>query len=589
MPSISAAAVAVLLFLPSLRFGFLEYDDVIYVFESPLSGSLGPAALAKAFVEPYFRSYSPLTLLSHAVDLRLWGRDGGMHHLFNLLLHAANVVLVFKCGLLVLGGKPQRAVIAAFAGALLFAVHPLHVEPVAWISGRKELVMAFFLLISLFAYLRRPPGGGGQRTWIISVIAFGLALLSKSTAATFPFVLVVCDRLVLGRSEPLAALLREKWLMLVAALAAAVAATLAGTGHDTSDLLESPPVRLLLPVFTPAFYVWKALWPSGLTPYTPPPQFLWILLGAAATIALTIILARRSPGAASSLARTGGHGLLAAWLAYLLLLVPTVGGTFLETGMQPWADRYAYVPLIPVFFAAGALLAAIPWAYARAVFLIVAAVGYAAAARAQLPHWRDTEALWTRVTESSPGVAKGFKNLGSIRLSQGRTDEAIQLFSRAVSLKPTYSEAYNDLGLALAAAERTDEALDAHRKAIELDSSSAEGYNGYGIALLQMGDALGAAEVFRRGMEANPDSPRLRYNAGTAALALGDTAAAIARMQEASRLEPAAARPAEKAAQLLEARADGAAATWYARAAEAGSLEARAWLEKRGIRKGLTQ
>ncbi len=401
-----------------------------------------------------------------------------------------------------------------------------------------------------------------------------LALLSKSTAAAYPLVLVVCDRLVLGRRESLHSLVREKAVMLVAAGVAILVAVLAGRGHDTSDLLAGfpPAARVLLPIFTPAFYLWQLVWPAGLTPFTPPAPLAPVFVGAGVTVVVTAVLIRRSDS-----------GLLAAWLSFLLLLVPTIGGTFMETGMQPWADRFTYAPLIPVFIAIGAGVCRIPRPSLRFSLLIVLALGLAAVSRAQLEHWRTTESIWTRVVHSSPALAKGYKNLGSIRYAQGRNGEAIQLLRQAVALKPAYGEAYNDLGLALSAAGRFDEALEAHRMAIAVEPTRVEGYNGYGIALLRTGDARGAYDAFQRGIAVDPAAVKPRYNAGMAALAAGDTTAAIARFQETVAVDSTAARAAENAAVLLDARGDAAALTWYARAAAAGSAGAKAWLAKRGI------
>ena len=243
IPPLAAAVAAVAVFLPALGFEFLEYDDLIYIFKSPLSAALSLSTVADAFLAPYFRSYSPLTLLTHAVDLRVWGERAGLHHLLNLLLHAANVVMVYLSAVRLAGAGPRppshaSAAIAAFSAALLFAVHPLQVEPVAWISGRKDVLMTFFLLASFLAYLRwyGLPGsgsghaelarasddgdaeGGRQAGWpAASTALFVLALLAKSTAAAFPLVLLACDRLVLGRRDSLRSLVREKAVMFVAA------------------------------------------------------------------------------------------------------------------------------------------------------------------------------------------------------------------------------------------------------------------------------------------------------------------------------------------------------------------------------------
>jgi Flp pilus assembly protein TadD len=329
-------------------------------------------------------------------------------------------------------------------------------------------------------------------------------------------------------------------------------------------------VRVLLPIFTPAHYLWLLVWPSGLTPFTPPPGTVPVFLGAGMTVVLT-----------SLLVRLRFRALLGGWLAYLILLAPTVGGTLLETGMQPWADRFAYLPLIPVFLALGAGVSRISPRPARVGALSVAALLLALTSRDQLRHWGDTEAIWTRVVHASPTLAKGYKNLGSIRSAQGRHDEAIVLFRKAVALKPSYAEAHNDLGLALAATGRFEEAVGSHRRAIALDSTRAEGYNGCGIALLRMGDVRGAREVLDRGVAAHPESARLRFNAGTAALAAGDTAGAIARFQETAGIDSTVAAAAESAAVLMELTGAPDARLWYERAAAAGSVPARERLARR--------
>ena len=439
IPPLAAAVAAIAVFLPVLRFELLEYDDLIYIVESPLSAGLSLASIANAFLEPYFRSYSPLTLLTHAIDLRVWGQDGGMHHLLNLLLHSLNVALVYRIarGMFSSGSlrvAPESSVFAAFSAALLFAVHPLQVEPVAWISGRKDVLMTFFLLVSFLAYLRwrggegdgggrvggeregqKREGGGPQRQSVRSRRNSGRGARTRPGSrsrksrkgemagcihhrlhARSPFEKhrgglptgpVVCDRLVLGRRESLHSLVREKAVMLVAAGVAILVAVLAGRGHDTSDLLAGfpPAVRVLLPIFTPAYYLWQLVWPAGLTPFTPPAPLAPVFVGAGVTVVVTAVLIRRSDS-----------GLLAAWLSFLLLLVPTIGGTFMETGMQPWADRFTYAPLIPVFIAIGAGVCRIPRPSLRFSLLIVLALGLAAVSRAQLEHWRTTESIWTR-------------------------------------------------------------------------------------------------------------------------------------------------------------------------------------------------
>jgi hypothetical protein len=370
-----ASAVLVLgqflVFGPALDGSFLKYDDDIYVYENKNIQKLNPETVAWMFARPYYRSYTPLALLSHAIDYAFWKNDPWGHHLTGLLLHSANTVLMFLLGLVVLsmavkgprdGGAfrrlreaPGSVVMGSFIAALLFSLHPLRVESVAWISDRKDLLVAFFLLLSVMSYLQYESVRGTRRAlrWFLLTLGlFVLAILSKSIAIVVPFLLVALDGLLLTRER-----FREQWRQrtmekapfLIVSVAFGVLAAVAAAGSQLSDIVArmSSLQLVVMPFYSLSFYPVKILLPLDLTPTYAAVGTPWMAVGALASIVVTVLALRMS--------RRGRPWLLLVWICFVLMLLPTLTG--LSAGIQPWADRYAYVPSVALFLLVGGLAA----------------------------------------------------------------------------------------------------------------------------------------------------------------------------------------------------------------------------------------
>jgi tetratricopeptide (TPR) repeat protein len=454
VPGVAAAAVAGLVFLPALRGEFLSWDDEANFVLNPHYRGLGWAQLRWMFTTAHLGPYIPVTWLTLGLDYLLWGLDPWGYHLTSLLFHGANAWLAYLVSrrLLAAGfgaaGRRAEQDPAVAAGALLaalaFAVHPLRVESVAWVTERRDVVSGFLALVAVLAYLRSCARGtphGLHRGWLwASALLFALALLAKATVAGLPVALLALDAYPLGRGPGQAGgwgrwLLRrgvvEKAPFWAASVALAGVALATGAGRGILAPLEMVGVgdRLALVGHALAFYLEKTLVPSGLSPmytlYLPVPWWTpaYLARGAAA-LAITVVLvavARRWPAG------------LVAWVAYLALLLP-VSGLF-HNGLQAAADRHTYLPTLGVAVLAGAALAS-GWRAARdgrlargvAVAALGTAVlvvlGLAALTSRQVGVWRDSVTLWRHAAAVEPESDIPMFFLGWALARAGRLDEA---------------------------------------------------------------------------------------------------------------------------------------------------------------------
>ena len=500
-----AALLTIVCFLPALQNGFVDWDDGDYVYDNPYLRSSVTDFLKWAFFDFHAENWHPLTWISHALDYSLWGLNPLGHHLTNILLHGLNTFLVVLLAARLYRGasgleddrrsQPEgRFLSTGLITGLLFGLHPIHVESVAWISERKDLLCAFFFLISLLAYVRYTAAyrGGGQpvlplrnRHYLLSLVSFGLALLSKPMAVTLPFVLLILDWYPAGRLKGLQRLrlaLAEKIPFIMMSIGSVVL-TLAAQ-HKAIRPLEIYPLsgRILVGVKALFSYLVKMIWPAGLSPYYPyPAQVSFfsstygipVLLLIAVT-ACSIIYAKR------------WKTLPAAWAYYIITLLPVLG--IIQVGSQAMADRYTYLPSIAPLLLAGlgttlvlqkasaALSLKMPVrAAALAGGLIVGGLLSYATIR-QVRIWENTITLWSRVIEVSPDFAKAYDNRGATYGGFGRYDEAILDFTRAIEISPKFWRAYYNRGLAFFMKGQDAEALKDFTRAIDLNAAYSETY-----------------------------------------------------------------------------------------------------------------
>lgn len=454
--------VTVATFLPTLGNGFVSWDDATNFLNNTNYRGLHWANLRWMFTSVHLGHYIPVTWLTLGLDYVLWGMNPKGYHLTALLLHATNAILFYLLAgrLLKLGLAPGRegalagVWLGAAVAALIFAVHPLRVESVAWVTERRDLVCGLFTLLAAHGYLTAWSRGDRERLhsgWYwATVLLFVLALLSKSIVVGLPLVLLVLDfyplrrlsRNTPGRAACLARLVREKAPFLALSAALTLAMLVHGARHHLLTSLETLGIveRLGVSGYGLAFYLWKTLLPWPLSPFYElhhPIRFLSAkYLGSAVgvlAVTLGFLMARRRYPAG-----------LAAWVAYVVLLLPVIG--IVHNGEQSVADRYSYLPCLGWALLAGAGVSwcwrrrrsTVPARVARLVLTLSATVVFALAGLSglQIRVWHDSETLWRQVLAVDPESAFGHYYLAQLVASKGRFVEARAEFERAVELAP---------------------------------------------------------------------------------------------------------------------------------------------------------
>lgn len=479
------------------------------------------------------------------LDCQLFGLHAGSHLLVNVGLHTANTVLVFWIFRRSTGALWSSAIVAA-----LFALHPLHIESVAWASERKDVLSAFFGLLSLLAYVRyveRPSIG----RYTLIALALACGLMAKSMLVTWPFVLLLFDVWPLRRFPWLAdkragnffrdawPLVRERLPLLPLVLGSVVLTMLAQSRGGAFHALADAPFSLRLSNALVAYanYVGAMFWPHDLAAYYPFPLGglpLWQVLPATLLLALLTFAALLSARAYPCFA-TG-------WFWFLGALVPVIG--LVQVGGQAMADRYTYLPSIGLFFAAVFGLADIAarfrvprlWLGGVAVALLVSASTLTAR---QLTYWRDSETLFRRtlaVTSENPVIEY---NLGCVLGQTGRYQEAIERFDVLLRVQPDSPEALLSKGAALLALGRLNDASSYLARATEAAPDSPGAHARYAMALVEQGNAYAALAEFRRVRELTPDDAAARTNLGVMLSRLDQMTEAEIELTEAVRLDPA--------------------------------------------------
>jgi protein O-mannosyl-transferase len=562
------------LYWPSLQGGFLtRMDDDEYLRQAVRLKGVTRAAMRWAFTTtaPY---YHPLPRLSHILDYQLWGTNAAGHHATNVFVHALNAALVFGFLWTLFGAgtslTTNERLALAIGVAVVFAIHPLQVESVAWLSGRTQLSCTTFAIGCLWAY------AAGAKRWLVLCL-FVAALLCKPLAVSLPFVMLALDYFPLRRFERLGwgRLLGEKAALL--ALAVVVMAVTMLTESRKGGLLVplheiTLSQRLLTAAQSLLFYPCKLVWPARLSPYYPrDPSISGLqpaVLASALCVGIITILAywrrRQLPA------------LGAGWIAYVALILPVSG--LLQTGGQAVADRYAYAAILPLLLTAGG---AVVWLWRRGnkpsrfifVGLLISALCLLALqTRAQIAVWRNDETLWRGVLAEFPDSDAGNEMLAQTLLNQNRIPEALVYAQHAVAIDPDAAETHRNLGIALTQADRIDEAIAQFNLALQIKPDLADTHHNLALALLRRGnvpeaithwekavqirpdyaeahcnlgvvlekaDRIGDAVAhFVRALQTNPDYAEAHYNLGVALEETGHPAEAIAHYEQALRAYP---------------------------------------------------
>jgi tetratricopeptide (TPR) repeat protein len=521
------AGVTAACFLPSLQNDFVLWDDDMNITGNRRYRGLSPAHLRWMFTTLLGGHYQPLSWLTLGVDHALWGMDARGYHLTSLVLHVTAALAVYALLRAVLehrSGWPAYA--AAALGALFFAVHPLRVESVAWVTERRDVLSGLFFVLTLVAYLHMQRSAGARRRrWLAaSLAAFTLSLLSKAWGMTVPVVLLALDVFPLRR-RPSARLVLEKlpWAVLAAA-AGAIAFVAQHRIEAMKSLADHGPFeRTLQATYGLCFYLWKTIFPSNLSPLYILPDDLSIAsvrFGVPFALAVAITVA-------AVLGRRRRPWLLAAWVAYVAILSPVLGTA--QTGPQLAADRYTYLASVPLaaLVAAGIerLLAATsrgtPLVLTAAVAL-VAAYGVATARQTRL--WHDSMTLWNHAIHVDAGNFVAWTNRGWTRYLEGKDlAAAVADYTEALRLRPHYPLALNDRGVARQMQGDLRGAVHDYTQALLADPRYAEAVYNRGTAHHARGDLPAALADYTLALTLDPTDPRYPNNRGLVRRALGDT------------------------------------------------------------------
>ncbi len=511
-------ALTTAVYWPAREFGFAHYDDRPYVEWNPhVRSGLSRENAAWAFTTLHQANWHPLTWISHMLDVEVHGLDPGGHHLTNVVLHLANTVLLLALFTAMTGALWRSTLLAA-----LFAVHPLHVESVAWIAERKDVLSTFLLLATLGAYLRHARRPGPGRLVAVALL-FALGLLAKPMLVTLPCALLLLDWWPLARAgcpaqrqRPEAAARRWRALAFeklpLFALAASVSAVtlVAQRRGGAMQALAAVPAgqRAANAAVAYGAYLLKTAWPAGLAPMYPFPSG-----GPAPWKVVTSLAALAAASWAVVRWRSLRPAAATGWLWYLGTLVPVIG--IVPVGSQALADRYTYVPLIGIFMA-------LVWALgdatrgrrrAGAVAGVAACVLVAAlalAAREQLGHWRDGQTLERRTLAVAGDAWSARMQKAAKHEAHKELAEAEAAYRGALEIRPGQPTALNNLGLVLSLRGRPEEGLSLVREAIRARPDYAEAHYNLGVLLSNRARFTEAAGALRQALRLKPDFPEAR-------------------------------------------------------------------------------
>ncbi|HEX4121459.1 MAG TPA: tetratricopeptide repeat protein [Verrucomicrobiae bacterium] len=531
--SLALAAVTFAVYAQGLRCQFLTFDDQAYVTENRhVLPGITLAGIKWAFTSVTAGNWHPLTMLSHMLDCQVYGLRPWGHHLTNILIHTANTVLLF----LVLT-QMTGAIWRSASVALLFAVHPAHVESVEWIAERKDVLCAFFFLLAIWAYAKAQTSNAKFRYgWVL--VLYVLALMSKPMAVTFPCVVLLLDLWPLQRVRGLdwpvwLRLVMEKWpLFWLSALWCGITVWAQSKGEAVASGSVLPVGERIIHAMVSYFdYLGVLVFPRHLSIYYPYIHHEPLILGIATGAALVLLTfaalacAKRLPW------------LPVGWLWFLGMLIPVIG--LVQVGGQGWADRYLYLPCIGFFVVVVWAVAEIARRLPVVKLLIpVAALAFAAVTSVELKYWRDTATLFGRALEVTDNNYLAMTLVGSMKAEKGQLDDAITLYRKALSIKPTYPEGHFFLGRALEQKGQTAEALDEFKKALRLRPEFDAANIMVGLALAKEGKFDDAVAHYKVALKDNPDSAAAESDWGMAMMKEGQWKESIAHYEQALRLDP---------------------------------------------------
>jgi tetratricopeptide (TPR) repeat protein len=537
------------------NFDFVNHDDDVYVYENPyVSGGLTSQNIRWAFTTGHASNWHPVTWLSLMLDCQLFGPNPGRMHLVNLFLHLANTLLLFAVLKKMTGSLWPSAFVAA-----AFALHPMHVESVAWITERKDVLSTFFLLLTLAAYagyVKRP----SVFRYTVALALFALGLMAKPMLVTLPLVLLLLDYWPLNRLAPqslktsgrqsrksalppdghaiLYKIIVEKIpFFALAAVSSGITFIVQRVSGAVANITALPLESRVANVFLSySRYMGKLFWPEDLAVFYPFDadlfSFRQIAMCALLVLGISVFVIR--------FGRTRKY-LPVGWFWFVGTLIPVIG--IVQSGSQAFADRYTYIPYIGLFIMAAWGLPELcsKWPYRNTTLgvtavLVLTALGLAA--YRQTGYWNNSTALFSHANEVTKNNFLAYNNLGAAYSNLCRWQEAIEAFKQSMRFKPDYAEAHCNLGIAYGNLGRWQEATEACKQAIRFKPNYAEAYSNLGAAYSSVGRNLEAIETCMQSIQIKPDCAEAHYNLGVAYGHLGRWQEAVEAYRQAIRIKP---------------------------------------------------
>jgi Flp pilus assembly protein TadD len=503
---------------------FVIDDDPDYITEnSHVQAGLTWEGAEWAFTSGYAANWHPLTWLSHMLDWQLFGARAGWHHMMSVLIHAISVLLLFRVLRRMTGAVYRSAFVA-----LAFALHPLHVESIAWAAERKDVLSGLFFFLTLWAYLNYIQRPAIWR-YVLVTVAFACGLMAKPMLVTLPLVLVLLDIWPLKRFGRSA--IFEKLPLLLLALASAVITFLVQQRSGAVAALGETPIGLRIEnaLVSYVVYLEKFIWPSNLAVFYPYPQLDWLKAALAGVAILGITL-----GVAVAFRKR--PYLAVGWLWYVVTLIPVIG--LVQVGLQARADRYTYIPAI-------GLAIVVAWSAAEFLPPRLAAIGGSAVVAAwtivswnQIGIWQDSATLFQHANEVTSGNYVADYGLATVLGNEGRPKDAEAEYRAALKLRPDSAKARVGLGVALMAQGRAEEALPQLLEATRLSPNDADAHYNLGSAYGALDRSEEAVAQFSDAVRLKPSDPSAHYNLGTALVSAGRMPDAVSEFAAAVRLKP---------------------------------------------------
>jgi tetratricopeptide (TPR) repeat protein len=530
---------------------FVIYDDDKYVTENiHVNKGVTFDGLTWAFTSSHSSNWHPLTWISHMIDCQLYGLNPRGHHITNLLFHVANTLLLLLILVRMTGTLWQSSFVA-----VLFALHPLHVESVAWVAERKDVLSTFFMMLTLWVYTIYVKKGGIKR-YLLVVLFFILGLMSKPMLVTLPFILLLLDFWPLGRlclvhdtrsevtgqhtdERPnIFRLLWEKVPFLALAVASSVVTYIVQERAGSMELLKSYSLqtRIINAFVAYVEYIVNMVWPVELVVLYPHPGnslSLWKgVVAGLALVLITILVIRK--------ARKIPY-LAVGWLWYVGTLIPVIG--IVQVGSQAMADRYTYITLIGLFviIAWGAKDLLSKWFHRKTWFGIFAAIILSVLivlTWKQVQYWQNSNTLFKHTLKHTYNNFAIHNNQGIVLRKQGRTEEAIKHYLQALRSNPDYALAHYNLGVVYAGSGKYKKAIEAYKKAIRISPDYAQAHYNLGVAYGGSGKYEEAMEAFKQVIRIDLDYLQAHYNLGGVYAGLGKYRDAIEAFQQVIRIDP---------------------------------------------------